>query len=95
MTDSVPDLSAAVVELTTSGSTLTTSGEEVVVVGLGFGEAAARASVVGISTVGWITRFRTCETAPQEKAMAMMAAIAQPAKSFVQVGIGELSQSQH
>lgn len=95
VTDPVPTSPVVVVASTTSGSSLMTIGDDEVVAWLGWVGVAARASVVGISTDGWITLFRTCETAPQEKAMAMMAAMAQPTTSFVQVGMGELSQSRH
>ena len=75
-----------------SGSTRITVGEATVVVVCGELVAAAAATVVGISMDGWITRFRTWDTAPHEKATATTAAIAHPPTSFIQFGMFQLSQ---
>lgn len=80
-----------VVDSTNSGSSLITCGVVVVVISVGV--VTARALVVGISIVGWMTRLRTWETAPQENTTAMRAARAQPAASFVQFGMTRVSQA--
>jgi hypothetical protein len=77
---------------TTSGSTRITVGEAtVVVVSIALGEAPAT-TVVGISIDGWITWFLTCETAPNEKATATMAATTQLPANFIQLGMTQLLQ---
>ena len=80
-----------VVDSTNSGSSLITCRVVVVVVSVGV--VSARALVVGISIVDWMTRLRTWETAPHENTTAMRAARAQPAASFVQSGMTRVSQA--
>ncbi len=84
---SVPGVSTAVIDVgdsISSGSRVTTRDADVVV---GSGSGLARATVVGISTTGWMTRLRTWATAPHENTIAMVAATAQPAISFVDFGM--------
>ena len=76
----------------TSGAGLMVE-EAAVLVRLAGAASEAEAAAVGISTLGWMTLLRTRATAPHEKARAIVTASTQPAASFFQFGMTQLSQA--